>query len=57
MRFFVFMVPAISVVSANFLYQALRAVPDWSLAIERSWFQATALIAVGIALVLHEVRQ
>jgi hypothetical protein len=39
----------IGVVIANFLYQALGA-HDWSVAIDRSWFQVCAIFAVWLTL-------
>ena len=33
---------------ANFAYQGLKG-QDWALAMERTWFQTTACIAVAVA--------
>lgn len=33
---------------ANFIYQYFQAVPNYAVAIERSWFQITAIIVFGL---------
>ena len=38
----------------NFLYQALAGSHDWSVAVDRSYFQWVAILCVWIAIRMHK---
>jgi len=39
---------AIGLAAANILMQAMASVPNWDTAMERTWFQITAIIVIAI---------
>lgn len=46
---------SIGLLSSNFIYQAMCDHPDWVAASERTFFQAIALFAVGVALAIRSI--
>ena len=40
------LIMAISFLSANFMYQYMQDIPDYTVAAERTWFQAFAMVFI-----------